>query len=371
MPRTSWCGGTCCASVRRRFASLQYSQLSNSIGRLEVPAGVTHNLVRQFLLHFGYADTLRAFDSAAGVLPDGNAAPAERSDSVPQLVRLFCCRIAGALYGSYRNSDFCQGTRQGMNMCCSANEHVLHRLSIKKPCLLCCSPDCPELALRHAARKAIDKGDAWEAERLVRESQYAHLLDPPQRAADDAAAVAAAGRAADGAAAAEPASADASASQPAADGSSSHGGRPAAGSGGGTAADAAADVHLHLSCQKFVELVRGGRSDEAVEFGHQVHELVDPDFLHTEEILAPSNLAVHSRDAGPRMQHSCDWHGACCTRSVSQGPPQLHWGHSRTPMSRQNVEIVLPHRCWVRSCGCRRRTAKLSPASLRSSHTRC
>jgi Ran-binding protein 9/10 len=46
--------------------------------RLHVPAGVTHQLVRQYLLHFGYADTLRAFDSAAGVLPDDEAAPADR-----------------------------------------------------------------------------------------------------------------------------------------------------------------------------------------------------------------------------------------------------------------------------------------------------
>lgn len=46
--------------------------------RLHVPAGVTHQLVRQYLLHFGYADTLRAFDSAAGVLPDDEAVPADK-----------------------------------------------------------------------------------------------------------------------------------------------------------------------------------------------------------------------------------------------------------------------------------------------------
>lgn len=39
---------------------------------------MTHQLVRQYLLHFGYARTLQAFDSAAGVLPDGADAPAER-----------------------------------------------------------------------------------------------------------------------------------------------------------------------------------------------------------------------------------------------------------------------------------------------------
>ena len=34
-------------------------------------------------------------------------------------------------------------------------------------CVPLCSPECPELALRHAARKAIDAGDVWEAERLI------------------------------------------------------------------------------------------------------------------------------------------------------------------------------------------------------------
>lgn len=105
----------------------------------------------------------------------------------------------------------------------------------------------------------------------MQDSQYAHLLDPPQRAADAAAADAQKSHAADGAAAAEPASAQGGAAPgQAADGMADHTGRAAAGSGGGTAADAAADVHLHLSCQKFVELVRGTRIDEAVEFGQKV-----------------------------------------------------------------------------------------------------
>ena len=49
-----------------------------SFCRLEVPAGVTHQLVRQYLLHFGYAGTLAAFDAAAGLLPGSDAMPAER-----------------------------------------------------------------------------------------------------------------------------------------------------------------------------------------------------------------------------------------------------------------------------------------------------
>ena len=58
---------------------------------LHVPAGVTHQLVRQYLLHFGYADTLRAFDSAAGVLPDDEAVPADRWVRC-MFVVFSCCR---------------------------------------------------------------------------------------------------------------------------------------------------------------------------------------------------------------------------------------------------------------------------------------
>ena len=76
-----------------------------------MPAGVTHQLVRQYLLHFGYADTLRAFDAAAGVLPSDEAAPADRwvcsklarcllLDGAPPMTSLpvWCCEQAsGAL----------------------------------------------------------------------------------------------------------------------------------------------------------------------------------------------------------------------------------------------------------------------------------
>ncbi len=37
--------------------------------RIELPAGATHQIVRDYLVHYGYADTLAAFDSAAGVIP--------------------------------------------------------------------------------------------------------------------------------------------------------------------------------------------------------------------------------------------------------------------------------------------------------------
>lgn len=33
---------------------------------IEIPAGVTHRLVRNYLLHHGYAGTLAAFDNASG-----------------------------------------------------------------------------------------------------------------------------------------------------------------------------------------------------------------------------------------------------------------------------------------------------------------
>ncbi len=37
--------------------------------RVELPAGATHQIVRDYLVHYGYADTLAAFDSAAGAIP--------------------------------------------------------------------------------------------------------------------------------------------------------------------------------------------------------------------------------------------------------------------------------------------------------------
>ena len=37
---------------------------------ISIPAGVTHRLVREYLLQYGYADTLRAFDTAAGTTED-------------------------------------------------------------------------------------------------------------------------------------------------------------------------------------------------------------------------------------------------------------------------------------------------------------
>ena len=43
--------------------------LSRLPDRIELPAGATHQIVRDYLVHYGYADTLAAFDSAAGVIP--------------------------------------------------------------------------------------------------------------------------------------------------------------------------------------------------------------------------------------------------------------------------------------------------------------
>ena len=129
------------------------------------------------------------------------------------------------------------------------------------------SPECPELRLRHATRAAIDAGDVWQAERLVRESSFAHLLAPPAAASGSGGGGgggASAGPGSRGGASAGASTAAASAAASAhsdmggGSGSAAGGGGSAHnGSAGGSAADAAADVHLHLSCQKFVELVRG------------------------------------------------------------------------------------------------------------------
>ncbi|BDA46674.1 Ran-binding protein 10 [Coccomyxa sp. Obi] len=45
-------------------------QQEAAVQSIPIPAGVTHRLVREYLLHYGYADTLRAFDAAAGTTED-------------------------------------------------------------------------------------------------------------------------------------------------------------------------------------------------------------------------------------------------------------------------------------------------------------
>ena len=125
-----------------------------------MPAGVTHQLVRQYLLHFGYADTLRAFDSAAGVLPDDEAAPADRWVLHPTIIPA----------ADHRPVADCGGRPLwwiSCNVACAVTAAVPCSSESTLRCVPLYSPECPELALRHAARKAIDAGDVWEAERLI------------------------------------------------------------------------------------------------------------------------------------------------------------------------------------------------------------
>lgn len=53
---------------------------------IAIPAGVTHRLVRNYLLHYGYAKTLRAFDSAAGISPDADSQPCPSRQACKQHV---------------------------------------------------------------------------------------------------------------------------------------------------------------------------------------------------------------------------------------------------------------------------------------------
>ena len=52
--------------------------------RIELPAGATHQIVRDYLLFYGYADTLAAFDGAAGVDPGRD--PPESNGWVPATI---------------------------------------------------------------------------------------------------------------------------------------------------------------------------------------------------------------------------------------------------------------------------------------------
>ena len=57
-------------SVRHSAAPCQCKpDVISVLDRIELLAGATHQIVRDYLVHYGYADTLAAFDSAAGVIP--------------------------------------------------------------------------------------------------------------------------------------------------------------------------------------------------------------------------------------------------------------------------------------------------------------
>ena len=64
-------GTTCLRNESSSVRLLQPRILRASrVRRIPIPAGVTHRLVRGYLMHFGYAHTLSVFDSAAGSTPD-------------------------------------------------------------------------------------------------------------------------------------------------------------------------------------------------------------------------------------------------------------------------------------------------------------
>ena len=56
-------------SLGKRCSSKGLYGVSRAL-RIPIPAGVTHRLVRGYLMHFGYAHTLSVFDAAAGSTPD-------------------------------------------------------------------------------------------------------------------------------------------------------------------------------------------------------------------------------------------------------------------------------------------------------------
>ncbi|GIL63044.1 hypothetical protein Vafri_17192 [Volvox africanus] len=86
-----------------------------AIDRIPVSPGITHEIVRQYLLHYGYEDTLRAFDEAAGLIEEaqqpataveGDAAsaafadPAYAASALVLRSRLRSCLMAGDVDGA-------------------------------------------------------------------------------------------------------------------------------------------------------------------------------------------------------------------------------------------------------------------------------
>ncbi|KAG2484878.1 hypothetical protein HYH03_016362 [Edaphochlamys debaryana] len=77
-----------------------------AVQRIPVSSGTSHQLVRQYLLHYGYEDTLRAFDEAAGLGGEGasSSAPAPASSDAASLLPLRSglrrCLLAGDVDGA-------------------------------------------------------------------------------------------------------------------------------------------------------------------------------------------------------------------------------------------------------------------------------
>ncbi|GIL69885.1 hypothetical protein Vretifemale_659 [Volvox reticuliferus] len=87
-----------------------------AVDRIPVSSGVTHKLVRQYLLHYGYKETLCAFDEAAGLAREAQQQPAaaaegaamsapsaDPADAASALVlrsRLRKCLLAGDVDGA-------------------------------------------------------------------------------------------------------------------------------------------------------------------------------------------------------------------------------------------------------------------------------
>lgn len=191
-----------------------------------------HSLVRQYLLHYGYADTLAAFDKAAGLSggdmdDDDNAAAAAAG-------------VGGGSSGGI--TDDAGHTVMALDGPIAAEG---------EPQAADAAGELATLPLRHGLRRAIMAGDMQAAVQLLSQHGYPQLLH------QQASAAAAGQPGPQGAATASSSAASSSATV-----SSASGHTP-----GAVLFD---EVGFHINCQCYIELLRAGHVDQAVAFAREV-----------------------------------------------------------------------------------------------------
>ena len=135
--------------------------------RVELPAGATHQIVRDYLVHYGYADTLAAFDSAAGAIPGASDDDMGQDGCVLR-------RRAYSHGGSICDSAFTKGAGPTE---CEGREIVCQRTS--SPLRSAASrPDVGDMALRRDVRQRIVAGDVEAAQQLLQQRRPQLLAIP-------------------------------------------------------------------------------------------------------------------------------------------------------------------------------------------------
>mmetsp|Transcript_7126 Transcript_7126/g.20115 ORF Transcript_7126/g.20115 Transcript_7126/m.20115 type:complete len:488 (-) Transcript_7126:361-1824(-) len=132
------------------FLEAERQNNRKAVSREELPAGASHKIVRDFLVHFGYGATLAAFDAAAGTVESGGSA------------------LANGKNTSAANS--CNGAEndEAEPMTIDSNGGIKHPTA---------DEHYPGLSLRMQIRSLLSEGHAETAVSLL-QAQHPKLMEP-------------------------------------------------------------------------------------------------------------------------------------------------------------------------------------------------